>query len=134
MAGVLQKLGFALRETGQALDRLGCLLQGNYAFREQRESKLISSCPANLRNNASFFTTSVRVTVNRSRSLINVFDKQPSVGRNAFVAPSAVLSGDVSLGSEASVFYGAVLRGESFARCSSNKIYACFVYHNFRKF
>lgn len=30
-------LGKALRETGQALDRLGRSLQGNYAFREERK-------------------------------------------------------------------------------------------------
>lgn len=30
------RLGFALRETGQALDRVGARLEGNYAFREQR--------------------------------------------------------------------------------------------------
>lgn len=30
-------LGKALRETGQALDRLGRTLQGNFAFREERE-------------------------------------------------------------------------------------------------
>lgn len=30
-------LGKALRETGQALERLGRSLQGNYAFREERE-------------------------------------------------------------------------------------------------
>ena len=30
-------VGFWIRETGQALDRLGCRLQGNYLFQEQRE-------------------------------------------------------------------------------------------------
>ena len=29
-------VGFWIRETGQALDRLGCRLQGNYYFQEQR--------------------------------------------------------------------------------------------------
>lgn len=29
--------GMMIRETGQALDRLGCRLQGKYAFREQRK-------------------------------------------------------------------------------------------------
>lgn len=32
----LYRLGFALRETGQALDRVGSRLEGNYAFREER--------------------------------------------------------------------------------------------------
>lgn len=30
-------VGFWIRETGQALDRLGCRLQGNYYFQEQRK-------------------------------------------------------------------------------------------------
>lgn len=34
---VVYRLGFALRETGQALDRVGSRLQGSYAFREERE-------------------------------------------------------------------------------------------------
>jgi hypothetical protein len=29
-------VGFWIRETGQALDRLGCRFQGNYYFQEQR--------------------------------------------------------------------------------------------------
>lgn len=32
----LYRLGFLLRETGQALDTLGCKLQGNYSYLEQR--------------------------------------------------------------------------------------------------
>lgn len=35
MARMLYGLGALVRETGQALDRLGCSLQGSYAFREQ---------------------------------------------------------------------------------------------------
>lgn len=31
------RAGFWLRETGQALDKLGSRLTGNYAFREERE-------------------------------------------------------------------------------------------------
>lgn len=38
MAGrVLYAVGGALRETGQALDRLGSVLLGKYGFREERE-------------------------------------------------------------------------------------------------
>lgn len=35
-------VGFWIRETGQAIDRLGCRLQGNYYFHEQRMSTLSS--------------------------------------------------------------------------------------------
>lgn len=34
-------VGFWIRETGQALDRLGCRLQGNYYFQEQRKEQWI---------------------------------------------------------------------------------------------
>ena len=33
-------VGFWIRETGQAIDRLGCRLQGNYYFQEQRTHSL----------------------------------------------------------------------------------------------
>lgn len=34
---VLHRVGFALRESGQALERVGCRLQGNYSFEEKRK-------------------------------------------------------------------------------------------------
>lgn len=34
-------VGFWIRETGQALDRLGSRLQGNYLFREQRNYPIV---------------------------------------------------------------------------------------------
>lgn len=37
----IYSVGFWIRETGQALDRLGCRLQGNYYFQEQRTSLII---------------------------------------------------------------------------------------------
>jgi len=37
---------------------------------------------------------------------------QPTLGRGAYVAPNAVVVGDVHLGDEASVWFGAVLRGD----------------------
>jgi len=36
----------------------------------------------------------------------------PQIGENCFVAPNAVVLGDVSLGDGSSVWYGAVLRGD----------------------
>ena len=38
--------------------------------------------------------------------------KTPDVSRAAFVAPNATIVGDVTLGAQSSVFYGAVLRGD----------------------
>ncbi|GMH04169.1 hypothetical protein Nepgr_006008 [Nepenthes gracilis] len=78
-------VGFWIRETGQAIDRLGCRLQGNYYFQEQ---------------------------LSRHRTLMNIFDKVPVVDKDAFVAPSASVIGDVQVGPKSSIWYGCVLRGD----------------------
>lgn len=39
-------------------------------------------------------------------------DKQPRFGREVFLAPTAALIGDVTLGDRVSVWYGVVLRGD----------------------
>ncbi|KAL0366098.1 UNVERIFIED_CONTAM: Gamma carbonic anhydrase 1, mitochondrial [Sesamum radiatum] len=79
-------LGVWVRETGQAMDRLGCRLQGNYYFQEQ---------------------------LSRHRTLMNLFDKSPVVDKDAFIAPSASVIGDVQVGQGSSIWYGCVLRGHS---------------------
>lgn len=43
---------------------------------------------------------------------MNVFDKAPVVDKDAFVAPSASVIGDVQVGKGASIWYGCVLRGD----------------------
>ncbi|KAF8661889.1 hypothetical protein HU200_056849 [Digitaria exilis] len=53
------------------------------------------------------------VSVSRHRTLMNIFDKTPHVHRDAFVAPSASLIGDVQVGAGASIWYGCVLRGDA---------------------
>ncbi|CAI5470413.1 unnamed protein product [Closterium sp. Yama58-4] len=84
-AKALYNVGFWVRETGQALDRLGCRLQGKYAFHEE---------------------------LSRHRTIMNLFDKLPEVPANAFVAPSAAVIGDVQIGQRSSVWYNAILRGD----------------------
>ncbi|CAN7126043.1 unnamed protein product [Brassica rapa subsp. narinosa] len=86
MGRALYSVGFWIRETGQALDRLGCRLQGKNHFREQ---------------------------LSRHRTLMNVFDKAPLVDKDAFVAPSASIIGNVHLGPGSSIWYGCVLRGDA---------------------
>lgn len=81
----IYSVGFWIRETGQALDRLGSRLQGNYYFQEQ---------------------------LSRHRTLMNVVDKVPVVDKDAFVAPSASVIGDVQIGAGSSIWYGCVLRGD----------------------
>lgn len=43
---------------------------------------------------------------------MNVFDKVPVVDKDAFVAPSASIIGDVQVGRGSSIWYGCVLRGK----------------------
>lgn len=45
-------------------------------------------------------------------TLIELDGKSPSVHPSAFLAPTAVLIGDVTVGAESSIWFGAVLRGD----------------------
>ena len=45
--------------------------------------------------------------------IIEYRGKRPKVAASAFVAPSAVLIGDVEVGPESSIWFGAVLRGDN---------------------
>lgn len=54
----------------------------------------------------------VSALVSRHRTLMNVFDKAPVVDKDAFVAPSASVIGDVQIGRGSSIWYGCVLRGK----------------------
>jgi gamma-carbonic anhydrase len=46
------------------------------------------------------------------KRLTTYLTKKPTIGEGVFIAPSATIIGDVRLGEEASVWYGAVLRGD----------------------
>ena len=45
--------------------------------------------------------------------LLPFLGKRPRVAESAFIAPNAVLIGDVTVGEDASVWFGAVLRGDN---------------------
>jgi len=45
--------------------------------------------------------------------IITIDGSTPQVGENVFVAPTAVLSGDVALADRSSAFYGVSVRGDS---------------------
>lgn len=85
MSILLHRLGFALRESGQALERVGCRLQGINSFEEE---------------------------LTRLRPAANFQALAPSVDSSAYVAPTAAVVGDVSLGSKSSVWYNCVVRGD----------------------
>lgn len=53
-------------------------------------------------------------------TLYRISDLEPQLGRGAWVAPSADLIGDVRLGNRASVWFGAVLRGDNTALVLGN--------------
>jgi carbonic anhydrase/acetyltransferase-like protein (isoleucine patch superfamily) len=44
--------------------------------------------------------------------IIDLGDKKPRIGSNVFIAPTAVIVGDVVISDGASIWYGAVLRGD----------------------
>jgi carbonic anhydrase/acetyltransferase-like protein (isoleucine patch superfamily) len=44
---------------------------------------------------------------------MSILDKPIQVGKDIFIAPTATVIGDVSLGDEVSIWFGAVLRGDS---------------------
>ncbi len=44
--------------------------------------------------------------------LIEINGKRPTIAPDAFLAPTAVLIGDVTVGPQASIWFGAVLRGD----------------------
>lgn len=87
MKKVPHLLGKALRETGQAIDRLGLSISGNEVFRE---------------------------TLSRHRTVMPIsVDRYPSVSSSSFVAPNASVIGSVHIGDDVSVWYGTVLRADS---------------------
>jgi carbonic anhydrase/acetyltransferase-like protein (isoleucine patch superfamily) len=88
-------LGKALRETGQALDRAGSSMTRDVAYMER---------------------------YSRHRKLMPIDQLWPSHGKS-FIAPNASLIGEVLVGTNCAVMYGAVLRGDiSAVRIDDNVI------------
>mmetsp|Transcript_41363 Transcript_41363/g.81023 ORF Transcript_41363/g.81023 Transcript_41363/m.81023 type:complete len:297 (-) Transcript_41363:80-970(-) len=83
VADVVKSVGKATRVVGQALDNLGSRIEV-----AKHTERLIPST-----------------------RFVSFGDKSPSVAR-AFVAPSANVIGDVTIGSGSSVWYGATVRGD----------------------
>jgi hypothetical protein len=95
-------VGRAIRETGQALDRLGMRAQGDHSFKE----KCKTSNPADPHLRPGL--------VCRHRQVMHLFDKHPYLATDSWVAPNAAVIGDVQIGDKSSVWYGCVLRGTFF--------------------
>lgn len=81
----MHRCGTFVREAGQAMDRVGCFMQGSIAYKE---------------------------TLNRHRRIMGIEHRRPELGKEIFIAPSAAVIGGVKLGSNSSVWYNAVVRGD----------------------
>ena len=79
MKRVLVGVGKALRDTGQAVERMGMRAQDNWIFQEK---------------------------ICRHRALMNLFDQRPKLRPSVFVAPNASLVGNVSVMDESSIWRG----------------------------
>jgi len=76
---------YIVRRLGRSFDGIGKTLQGELSVTESMGSH---------------------------RAVAAYQGKQPNIGADSFVAPSASVIGDVTLGQGSSVWYGAVLRGD----------------------
>mmetsp|Transcript_12840 Transcript_12840/g.39511 ORF Transcript_12840/g.39511 Transcript_12840/m.39511 type:complete len:261 (-) Transcript_12840:59-841(-) len=81
-------MGHMIRETGQALERLGARAKGQFYCAEP---------------------------LNRHRQIMNVFFERPLISPGVFLAPCAALAGSVHVGAGSSIWYGATLRGDDAA-------------------
>ncbi|OWZ00546.1 hypothetical protein PHMEG_00028233 [Phytophthora megakarya] len=85
MRKVTFELGRCVRETGQALDRLGLRVLNDNSFKEK---------------------------FSRHRQVMALYDKRPKIAHDVWVAPNATIVGDVEICNDASVFYNVVIRGD----------------------
>ena len=127
---VAQVVGKALRETGQALDRLGLTISGNESFRDHlsRHRPLMSlldkvrrpllSPLGSLAQQLPLFSLPhpahppsypLPPPISHSHSPAQ---QKPSAASSSFVAPSAAVIGSVTLADKSSIWYGAVVRGD----------------------
>jgi carbonic anhydrase/acetyltransferase-like protein (isoleucine patch superfamily) len=52
------------------------------------------------------------MTIERMKMIFEYQGNRPLIGKDVFIAPNAVIIGDVTIGDGASIWYGAVLRGD----------------------
>ncbi|KDD74885.1 hypothetical protein H632_c1010p0 [Helicosporidium sp. ATCC 50920] len=82
-----------------------------------REARLAQTSFSHCRvfSSSAFSPTSIHIeeeVYNRQRNLMPLGNRVPTTAPDAWVAPSAVVVGDVDLFDRVSVWYGAVLRGD----------------------
>jgi carbonic anhydrase/acetyltransferase-like protein (isoleucine patch superfamily) len=55
-------------------------------------------------------------------TILSIQGKDPQFGENCFIAPNATIAGDVTMGSECSIWFNAVLRGDVHYIKMGNKV------------
>mmetsp|Transcript_21856 Transcript_21856/g.37336 ORF Transcript_21856/g.37336 Transcript_21856/m.37336 type:complete len:307 (+) Transcript_21856:137-1057(+) len=108
---VLSGVGSIFRTMGVALDEFGAKMQGSAAVRETAQPNLAWAPVQPEPGSTPSQGVTVRVpTVTSMPSLSSIV--MPVKGEGVFVAPSANVLGDVKIGANSSIWYGAVLRGD----------------------
>ena len=79
-------VGGMLRETANQLDKIGASFQGNYYFKEE---------------------------LSRHRRIMPFEGKWPILSPSVHISPNSSVIGNVKIGSESTIWYGAVLRGDT---------------------
>lgn len=85
LSRVSLEFGRCVRETGQALDRLGMKMLKNNSYKEK---------------------------FSRHRQVMNLKDAVPTIAGDSWIAPNATVIGNVQVGNDASIWYGSVVRGD----------------------
>ncbi|KAF0974500.1 hypothetical protein FDP41_006532 [Naegleria fowleri] len=79
-------VGSIFREAGEAMDRMGCFLQGSMAYKEE---------------------------LNRTRRVMGFLGNNPTIqSTDVFIAPNASVIGKVTIGPKSSIWYNTVVRGD----------------------
>lgn len=109
---LLYGVGSVLRATGVALDGLGAAVQGPYGLKDELPPNtawmpLYANPQAKAVGKVSEAATLAGVKDPPKVSIVT-----PVKGADVFVAPSAVVLGNVAVGKGSSIWYGATLRGD----------------------
>ena len=95
MEAITKSFGKMCKSMGRAIDRWGVSMQGKKAMKEE----------------CIHFFIILLILVCPSCRVQSVLNRAPDVAKASFIAPSASVSGKVTLGENSSVWYGSTLRG-----------------------
>jgi len=104
MSAALRRAALALAGQGRTASSSGRSVAAAVALAASRDSRGFAS---------SATPTAWDETYNRQRSILPLEDRVPSASPDSWVAPSAVVAGDVDVYDKCVVWYRAVLRGDA---------------------